>query len=271
MKISIHMPAYNAEATIGSALKSLLRQRDAGDLDIVVVDDGSTDRTCDIVGALAARAPEIRLIGIDHGGISKARNAALQAMAPDTDLVGFLDADDLSPEGRHAYDVALFEADPALDLVFSRLRFFDREDPETLAPGASSRILDERTVHLSAGLFRRRVLDRTGLFDETFAQAEDTDYLLRIFEGQPKYLLSDEIGVFYRKHHGGITRKREEAQRDLMRAFFRAHRRSGKPFLPGGIVTITAERLAEVQSWVGSARRPAQVAAAQAFIESTEE
>jgi glycosyltransferase involved in cell wall biosynthesis len=77
MKISIHMPAYNVETTIGSALKSLLRQRDAGDLDIVVVDDGSTDRTCDVVGALAARAPEIRLIGIDHGGISKARNAAL--------------------------------------------------------------------------------------------------------------------------------------------------------------------------------------------------
>jgi glycosyltransferase involved in cell wall biosynthesis len=251
MKISIHMPAYNAEATIGSALKSLLRQRDAGGLDIIVVDDGSTDRTRDVVGALAARASEIRLIGIDHGGISKARNAALRATAPDTDLVGFLDADDLSPEGRYAHDVALFESDPALDLVYSRLRFFDREDPEALAPSAASRILDERTVHLSAGLFRRRVLDRTGLFDESLAQAEDTDYLLRIFEGQPKYFLSDEIGGFYRKHRGAITGNRVQAQRELMRAFFRAHRRCGKPFLPDGIVTITAEHLAEVQSWVG--------------------
>lgn len=251
MKISIHMPAYNAEATIGSALKSLLRQRGAGDLDIIVVDDGSTDRTRDVVGALAARAPEIRLIGIDHGGISRARNAALRAMAPDTELVSFLDADDLSPEGRYARDTALFEADPALDLVYSRLRFFDHEDPQTLAPSATSRILDGRTVHLSAGLFRRRVLDRAGLFDEALAQAEDTDYLLRIFEQQPKYLLSDEIGVFYRKHRGGITGNREEAQRELVRAFFRAHRRCGRPFLPDGIVTITAKHLAEVQSWVG--------------------
>ncbi len=251
MKISIHMPAYNAEATVGSALKSLLRQRDAGELDIVVVDDGSTDRTRDVVAALAARAPEIRLIGIDHGGISRARNAALLAMAPDTDLVGFLDADDLSPEGRYTHDVELFEADPDLDLVYSKLRFFDRDDPETLAPSAASRILDERTVHLSAGVFRRRVLDRAGLFDETLVQAEDTDYLLRIFERGPKYLLSDEIGVFYRKHSGGITGNREEARRELMRACFHAHRRCGRPFLPEGIITITAKHLAEVENWVG--------------------
>jgi len=251
MKISIHMPAYNAEATIGSALKSLLRQRDAGEFDIIVVDDGSTDCTREIVAALATRASEIRLIGIDHGGISKARNAALRAMAPDADLVGFLDADDLCPERRYAHDVELFEADPALDLVYSKIRFFDREDPETLSPSVDSRLLDERTVHLSAGLYRRRVLDRTGRFDESLTQAEDTDYLLRIFEQQPKHVLSDEIGVFYRKHRGGITENRVEARRELMRAFFRAHRRSGKPSLPDGIVTITAEHLAEVQSWVG--------------------
>jgi glycosyltransferase involved in cell wall biosynthesis len=251
MKISIHMPAYNAEATIGSALKSLLRQRDAGELDIIVVDDGSTDCTREIVAALAARAPEIRLIRIEHGGISKARNAALRAMAPDTDLVGFLDADDLSPAGRYAHDVELFETDPALDVVYSKVRFFDRADPESLAPSATSRVLDERTVHLSAGLFRRRVLDGAGQFDESLAQAEDTDYLFRIFERQPKYLLSDEIGVFYRKHRGGITENRAEARRELMRAFFRAHRRCGKPSLPDGIVTITAEHLAEVRSWVG--------------------
>jgi glycosyltransferase involved in cell wall biosynthesis len=54
------MPAYNAEATIASALKSLLCQRDAGQLDIIVVDDGSTDRTCDVVCDMAATAREIR-------------------------------------------------------------------------------------------------------------------------------------------------------------------------------------------------------------------
>jgi glycosyltransferase involved in cell wall biosynthesis len=249
MKISIQMPAYNAETTIASALKSLLRQREAGQLEIVVVDDGSTDRTCDVVSALAATAPEIRLIRIAHGGISKARNTALRAMAPHTDLVSFLDADDLSPEGRFARDVVAIEADPTIELIYSKIRFFDCEDPEKLAPSVTSRLLDERTVHLSAGLFRRQLLDGVGPFDETLAQAEDTDYLLRIFERRPKYLLSDQIGVFYRKHRGGITENRQEAQQELMRAFFRAHKRCGNPFLPDGVVTITAEQLAEVRRW----------------------
>jgi glycosyltransferase involved in cell wall biosynthesis len=237
MKISIHMPAYNAEATIGSALKSLLRQRDAGQLDIIVVDDGSVDRTRDAVLTLAARAPEIRLIGIGHGGISRARNEALRAMTPDTDLVGFLDADDLSPVGRLARDVAVFQADPTIDLIYSKIRFFDHEDTERLAPSASSHAVDGRNVNLAAGLFRRRLVDRVGLFDEALVQSEDMDFVLRIFEQRPTYLLSDQVGVFYRKHHGGITENRRQARQEMVRAMLRSRLRRGAP-LPDGLVTI---------------------------------
>jgi glycosyltransferase involved in cell wall biosynthesis len=236
MKISIHMPAHNAEATIGSALKSLLRQRDAGQLDIIVVDDGSVDGTRDVVLTLAARAPEIRLIGIPHGGISRARNEALRAMAPDTDLVGFLDADDLSPEGRLARDAEIFRADPTLDLIYSKIRYFDHEDAARLAPSASASTVDGRNVNLAAGLFRRRLLDRVGQFDETLVQSEDLDLVLRIFERRPKYLLSDQVGVFYRKTHGGITENRRQARQERLRALLRACRRRGAP-LPDGIIT----------------------------------
>jgi glycosyltransferase involved in cell wall biosynthesis len=249
MKISIHMPAYNAGATIGSALESLLRQRDAGEIEIVVVDDGSTDRTGDVVCTLAARAPEIRPIGIDHGGISRARNAALQAMASDTDLVGFLDADDLSPEGRYAHDVALFEADPELDLVYSMTRYFDHEDTEARAPALGSHVLDVRTVQLAAGMFRRQLLERVGRFDEALAQSEDRDYLLRIFERKPRYLLSDQVGVFYRQGRGGITENRRQARQELMKSFYRAYKRCGSLHFPEGVVKITADDLAAVRSW----------------------
>jgi glycosyltransferase involved in cell wall biosynthesis len=252
MKISLHMPAYNAEATIGSALKSLLRQREAGDLDIVVIDDGSVDRTCDVVLGLAARAPEIRLISVAHGGISKARNAALQAMAPDADIVGFLDADDLSPEGRLARDVDAFQTDPTIDFIYSTTRFFDVEDAERLAPSVSSHSADGRIVNLAAGMFRRRLLDQVGPFDETLVQAEDLDFLLRIFERDPKYLLSEQIGVFYRKNHGGITENRRQARRELMRALLRAHKRQGQqvgqPRLPQGV--IINDEMEELRSWV---------------------
>jgi glycosyltransferase involved in cell wall biosynthesis len=251
MKISIHMPAYNAEATIASALKSLLRQRDAGQLDIIVVDDGSTDRTCDIVRDMAATAPEIRLIRIAHGGISRARNAALRAMAQDTDLVGFLDADDLSPEGRYAHAVGILEADPSLQLILSKIRFFDREDTEKLAPSANSNATDGRMVHLAATVFRRKLLDGVAPFDETLSQSEDLDFLLRIFEQRPKYVQSDRVGVFYRKNHGGITENRRQVRQELMKAVFRARKRqahSGPLMLPEGLISM--DHVPELLTWM---------------------
>jgi glycosyltransferase involved in cell wall biosynthesis len=128
MRIAVIVPAYNAEATIASALRSLLRQCEEADLHIIVVDDGSADRTSEVVQAIAATAPEIRLVERAHGGISKARNAGLRAIDAATDMVGFLDADDLSPKGRFARDAAVLEADPSFELVYAKIRFFERED-----------------------------------------------------------------------------------------------------------------------------------------------
>jgi glycosyltransferase involved in cell wall biosynthesis len=250
MKLSIHMPAYNAEATIASALKSLLRQRDAGQLEIIVVDDGSTDRTCDGVCAMAATAPEIKLIKIDHGGISAARNAALRATAPDADVVGFLDADDLSPEGRYAHDMAMLQADPSLQVILSKVRFFDREDSANLAPSISSRVVDGRIVHLGATLLRRELLDGVE-FDETLMQSEDLDFMLRILERRPRYALSDEIGVYYRKNHGSITENRRQVRQEMMKALFRARRRQAQPgpiVLPEGLFSL--DHMPKLLSWV---------------------
>jgi glycosyltransferase involved in cell wall biosynthesis len=244
------MPAYNAEATIASALRSLLRQRDAGQLEIIVVDDDSTDRTGDVVCEMAATAPEIRLIKIDHGGISKARNAALRAMAPDADVVGFLDADDLSPAGRYAHDVAMLQADPSLQLILSKVRFFDREDTAKLAPSASSRAVDGRVVHLGATLLRRELLDGVE-FDETLMQSEDLDFVLRILEPRPRYALSDEIGVYYRKNHGSITENRRQVRQELMKALFRARKRQAQPgpvILPDGLFSL--DHMPELMTWV---------------------
>jgi glycosyltransferase involved in cell wall biosynthesis len=247
MKISIHMPARNAEATIGSALKSLLRQRDAGRLDIIVVDDGSVDGTSDAVRTLAAAAPEIRLLRVPHGGVSRARNVALQAMAPDTDLVGFLDADDLSPDGRLARDVAAFATDSTLDLIYAKARLFDHEDTEKLAPSLSSRTVDGRIISMAVGLFRRPLLDRVGLFDETLIQAEDMDYLLRTFELEPKYLISDDVSLFYRQHQGSATGNRRQLRHEFMKALLRAKKRGGKATLPEGVVTV--DHVVELRSW----------------------
>jgi glycosyltransferase involved in cell wall biosynthesis len=251
MKLAVIMPAYRAEATIHSALSSLLRQRSAATLDVIVVDDGSPDRTCDIVRALAKSAPEVRLIEQPHRGISQARNAGLQAISPETDLVGFLDADDLSPMGRIARDVALMRVDPRLDLIYSKVRFFEEEEPALLAPSASSNVLDGRVVQLGAALFRRAIIDRVGLFDQTLLQSEDLDFILRTFELEPCYYLSDEVGVYYRRNHGSITDNRREARHELMKALLRAKKRQTHGRItPLPVGLLTSDHISALQSWV---------------------
>lgn len=228
MKVATIIPAFNAEATISSAIRSLLRQRDAAQFDIIVIDDGSRDRTCSVVHELMRSAPEVRLIENAHSGISKTRNAGLLALSEDTDLVTFLDADDLSPDGRFRRDIAVLENNLAIDLVYAKVRFFDFEDQDMLTPRAGANVVDGRVVQLGAGLFRRELLDRVGMFDETLIQSEDLDYLMRIFELRPNYFVSDGVGVYYRKNHGGITEQHKQAHHELMRALLRARKRRSK-------------------------------------------
>ncbi|CCV09901.1 glycosyltransferase family A protein [Mesorhizobium sp. STM 4661] len=225
MKVSVIMPAYNRERYIVSALRSLLRQRDAADLDIVVVDDGSTDGTADAVRAMMGQTSCIRLFQQANMGVAKARNTGLRQLLPETRFVSFLDSDDISPAGRFKADLACFEADPDLDLTYSLMTLVDGIDDETLEPAADCRSMVVRGVSLGAGIFSRTLVDRTGGFDEAFSQAEDTDYLLRVFERGPRYMLSDTVALYYRRHPGNATREPGVPVREYLRAIHKSMRR----------------------------------------------
>lgn len=225
MKLSVIMPVYNRERFIGSALRSLLNQRDSADLDIIVIDDGSTDGTAALVRSLAAEASCIRLFQQANGGVTKARNAGLRQLLPQTRLVTFLDSDDISPAGRFKADLVLFEEDPDLELAYSRMTLVDRLDDETLEPAADSHTITVRGIHLSAGIFSRRLVDRLDRFDEDFKQAEDTDYLLRAFEGVTRYTMPETVALYYRRHAGNMTREPDVPAREFMRAIHKSMKR----------------------------------------------
>ena len=107
---SVVIPAFQAAASIGDAVRSVLDQ-DVPPMEIVVVDDGSTD---DVTGALAPFGDAVRLVRIDHGGESAAKNAGV--LAARGDWVALLDADDRFLPGRLAALVGLAIARPDLDL-----------------------------------------------------------------------------------------------------------------------------------------------------------
>lgn len=90
--VSVIVPAYNAAATIGQTLESCLAQTHRA-LEVIVVDDGSTDATAEIVRSFAARDPRIRLLQQENAGVAAARNLAIAHAQGD--YVAPLDADDL--------------------------------------------------------------------------------------------------------------------------------------------------------------------------------
>ena len=112
-KVSVIMPAYNAEKFIEGSVKSVLSQSHA-DLELIVIDDGSCDSTAEILRRMAAEDARLRPVSVQNGGPAMARNRALELASPEAEYVMFIDADDaLSPD---AVEYALKGASGA-DLV----------------------------------------------------------------------------------------------------------------------------------------------------------
>jgi glycosyltransferase involved in cell wall biosynthesis len=111
------IPAFNASRTIDATLCSVRHQTHRA-LDIVVIDDGSTDATCEIVARHAAEDPRVRLIRQANGGVAAARNAGLQATI--AQFVAPIDADDLWHPEKIARQLEVFRAGgPNIGLVYT--------------------------------------------------------------------------------------------------------------------------------------------------------
>jgi len=225
VKLSVIMPVYNRERYVVPALRSLVRQRDAADLDIIVIDDGSTDGSAEAVRSMIVEHPCIRLFRQENMGVARTRNAGLRQLPADAEFVSFLDSDDISLAGRFKTDLARFGARPGLELTYSLMTLVERIDDERLEPAVDSRTMTMRGISLSTALFRRSLVERTGEFDEEFEQAEDTDYLLRVFETGPNYELLDNVAVYYRRHAGNITKEHDSRVRNHLRAIHKSMRR----------------------------------------------
>jgi len=223
--VAVVMPVRNCAPYIGQALASLTAQSADALLDVIVVDDGSTDNTSSVVRSVMEQFSLVRLFEVEGRGISAARNTGLRKMRPDTAYVTFLDADDVSPQGRIRQGLEHFEADPKLDLVFGSMRVFSELDAEKLEPKVGTWSVDIRGVQLGAGLFRAGLVREVGEFDADFATGEDVDFLLRVFEAEPHYLLTSEICVFYRRHAANTSNDRPAVAKGHLRALMKSVRR----------------------------------------------
>lgn len=198
--VSVIIPTYNHARFLPDAVASV-RQQQYDPLEIIVIDDGSADRTAEVVARLSK---PIRYFQQSNKGPASARNRGLRAASGE--VVGFLDADDLWPPGKLAVQIASLLKRPQLDLVLGRIRRID------VGKTRGSELVKEgslRGVHLGGGLFRRSVFDKVGLFDETLRYSEDHDWFLRARENGVSMAILNETTLYYRVHDGNMTRAKE--------------------------------------------------------------
>lgn len=210
--LSVLIPAFNAERYLAEAIESVLAQVPA-DAEVVVVDDGSTDRTAEVADRFA---PSVRVVRMPHGGITVAINAGMaEARAP---IVASVDADDRWLPGKMEKQLGALAADSALDAVFGFVRQFASPDLSA-ADAARFAFSGEPMPGLIRGamVIRRAAFDRVGPMDAGLTVGEFISWYARAVDAGLKMKMLPDL-VYERRIHGANTVIRErDAQSDYLR------------------------------------------------------
>ncbi len=203
-RVSVIIPAYNAAATIAATIESVLGQT-FRDFEIIAVDDGSTDRTLEILRGFGSR---IRILEQHNEGPAAARNAG--ARFSSGEYLAFLDADDVWRPAMMERAVAELEADPAAVLVYFNAVLADSDGRElgTTLVGKGyghAPSLHELLTHLwpimpSAAVVRRSAYERCGGYRDELKGAsfrfEDVDFWIRMREQGPFVYVAEPLVVW---------------------------------------------------------------------------
>ncbi|MGH7786049.1 MAG: glycosyltransferase family 2 protein [Candidatus Binatia bacterium] len=207
-KVTVIIPAYNRERYIGEAVASVLAQT-AGDLELLVVDDGSTDGTAAVVAGIAD--PRVRLLSGAHQGISAAMNRGVAA-ARGTYLAR-CDSDDMWLPDLLATLLPVLEATPGLAAASGRGETTDAGGrPTGRLLGTAPRFRDDALCSLLwddftcniATVARRSCVEAIGGYDESLPANEDWDLWLRLARRAPIAWV-DRVLAHARSHDGNTT------------------------------------------------------------------
>lgn len=223
--VSVIMPAYNTAAYIAEAVDSVLEQ-DYPCLELIVIDDGSTDGTVDILRGYGSR---LTLLQQRNQGAAVARNAGIQASSGE--FIAFLDSDDCWAPGKLTAQVDYLQANPEVGIVYARwLRWFPGGDgrfpdaaellaeeaarrppnPKQAVPERSgwlyNRLLFTSLLHTITVVARRSLVEQVGLFNPDLKRGQDYDYWIRASREAPIHQL-DQAFALYRLHGNGCAHK----------------------------------------------------------------
>jgi glycosyltransferase involved in cell wall biosynthesis len=181
---------------VADTINSVLRQTYT-DLEIIVVNDGSKDNTEEVLESFAQKEPRVSYYTFPNSGLGSSRNRGLEKAKGD--FIQFLDADDLIEKKKFEEQLKFFAIDPAIDIVYGSVRYFtnspydpadriktywggdDEWMPKLSGNGHKflAQVLKGNFSHLSSPLFRRRIVNKVGQFDNSISAVADYHFLLR--------------------------------------------------------------------------------------------
>lgn len=233
--ISVIIPVYNSEKSIEKSLISIRNQTWKGKFEIILVNDGSTDGSKTIIENYREKNPDqnIILVNQENGGVSKARNAAM--IIAKGEYLALLDSDDEWFPEKTEKQISFLE-DKNLDIDFITSLWNDENImfPYKLLPQNKlvkitlKKLLFKITGQTSTAIFKRRILQNTGFFDENQRYSEDANYWMRISEKNKMYLLPEKMVIAGngKKSFGvsGLSANLKEMERGIQKNILEMYR-----------------------------------------------
>jgi glycosyltransferase involved in cell wall biosynthesis len=222
--VSVIIPTYNCARYLPASIDSVLAQSVAP-MEIVVVDDGSTDATDTVLGRYRER---LTIVRAPHAGYAAARNLGLRHARGE--WIAFHDADDVALPDRLAVSQEYLARNPDLEALLLNGERMDAADvpagervvSDTLAATVRDRdltvgdLFDGFPAYLQGALLSRRAVETAGEFDVTLSIYSDMDYAYRLF-GRARARFVDRIVFRYRWHGDNVTRDRLAGRSDIAR------------------------------------------------------
>lgn len=198
--ISVIIPLYNAENTILASLDSVKNQEGNFDFEILVINDGSTDKSAEKVQQFIQENSElnIQLIHQENKGVSSARNAGLRLAKGE--FIAFLDADDVWLPHKTKVMMKVLTENPEIDFLAAlrnneNIGFPYQYDHQNLTEITLRKFLIRNIGQTSTVIFKKNVLENIGYFNEHQRFAEDANYWLRISEKNKMFVLGESLVI----------------------------------------------------------------------------
>jgi glycosyltransferase involved in cell wall biosynthesis len=214
--VSVIIPVYNGEKFLVGAIESI-RQQNYQPLEIIVVDDGSTDRTAEVAAQLHKH---IRYIYQPNKGPAAARNHG--AKLAQGEIITFLDVDDQWADNVLIDFTDYLNNHPDVDIVQGliqqmRLEATTNEDALVFQPVFQP----YQFINIGSAIYRRSVFDKVGFFDPQLRDNEDTDWFIQAWEQNIIKVVLPQIMLFYRKHAHNTTLEQKSGHVSLIKLYKR--------------------------------------------------